>query len=102
MFKVTTKFDSKKIEKDILNAAKQKMMQNPSIIENKLNERAKQLALTYQAETGLKPGLVIKVVNVQRGLTETNFATQLNIRVLNGDDEYKTRVIDFIKSNLKS
>lgn len=102
MFKVTTKFDSKKIEKDILNAAKQKMMQNPSIIENKLNERAKQLALTYQDETGLKPELVINVVNVQRGLTETNFATQLNIRVLNGDDEYKTRVIDFIKSNLKS
>ena len=101
MFKVTTKFDSKKIEKDILNAAKQKMMQNPSIIENKLNERAKQLALTYQDETGLKPELVIKVVNVQRGLTETNFATQLNIRVLNGDDEYKTRVIDFIRSNLK-
>ena len=102
MFKVTTKFDSKKIETDILNAAEQKMMQNPSIIENKLNERAKQLALTYQDETGLKPELVIKVVNVQRGLTETNFATQLNIRVLNGDDEYKTRVIDFIKSNLKS
>ena len=102
MFKVTTKFDSKKIEKDILNAAKQKMMQNPSIIENKLNESAKQLALTYQDETGLKPELVIKVVNVQRGLTETNFATQLNIRVLTGDDEYKTRVIDFIKSNLKS
>ena len=102
MFKVTTKFDSKKIEKDMLNAAKQKMMQNPSIIENKLNERAKQLALTYQDETGLKPELVIKVVNVQRGLTETNFATQLNIRVLNGDDEYKTRVIDFIKSSLKS
>lgn len=102
MFKVTTKFDSKKIEKDILNAAKQKMMQNPSIIENKLNERAKQLALTYQDETGLKPEIVIKVVNVQRGLTETNFVTQLNIRVLNGDDEYKTRVIDFIKSNLKS
>ncbi|GEM_PF-3119347 len=102
MFKVTTKFDSKKIEKDILNAAKQKMMQNPSIIENKLNERAKQLALTYQDETGLKPEIVIKVVNVQRGLTETNFAAQLNIRVLNGDDEYKTRVIDFIKSNLKS
>ncbi|MBD5400802.1 hypothetical protein HDR61_03610 [bacterium] len=102
MFKVTTKFDSKKIEKDILNAAKQKIKQNPSIIENKLNERAKQLALTYQDETGVKPEVVIRVVDVQEGSAETNFDTRLNISVLNGDDEYKTRVIDFIKSNLKS
>ncbi len=97
MFKVTTKFDSKKIEKDILNTAKQKIIQNPSIIEKKLNEKARQLASTYQDETGLKPEVVIKIIDMQH----TNLTTKLNIGVLNGDEEYKARVTEFIKSNLK-
>ena len=55
------------------------------------------MASTYQDETGLKPEVVIKIIDMQH----TNLTTKLNIGVLNGDEEYKARVTEFIKSNLK-
>ena len=78
--KVTTNF--KNI--DIVKLAMQKIEQNPSIVTDKILK-------DFRDETGLKPE--IKVRMVRTGTDKGD----MHIEVLNGDEAYKKRVVEFIK-----
>ena len=80
--KVTTNF--KNI--DFVKIAMQKIEQNPTIVTDKILK-------DFKDETGLKPKIKVHMVRTAANKGD------MRIEVLNGDEAYKKRVIDFIKSH---
>lgn len=71
---------------DFVKIAMQKIEQNPTIVADKILK-------DFKDETGLKPKIKVRMV---RNATNKG---DMHIEVLNGDEAYKKRVIEFIKSH---
>ncbi len=101
MFKFTKKGDFKNIEKNIIGAVIQQITQNPSAIEKQLNEKVKELLVDYHDEIEIKPEVIVRVGEAKCSGDYKQINASVNIEVLNGDEAYKNRVIEFVKSRLK-
>lgn len=80
--KVTTNF--KNI--DFVKFAMQQIEQNPSILTDKILK-------DFKDETGIKPKIRVRMVRT--GTDKGN----MHVEVLNGDEAYKKRVIEFLNSH---
>ena len=84
--KITTNSKNIDLKKDFMKLVMHKIEQNPEIL-------AKKILKNFKDDTGLKPEIKVRMVQ-----TTTNKAN-MQIEVLNGDEAYKKRVIDFLKTH---
>lgn len=88
MFKITHNFNSQKFKHDLEKSIRKQIQQDPRIMENAIME---QKLSRYRDPTGLKPKIKAR----------PSSGKEFSISVLNGDDAFKQRVLDFFEKKLK-
>jgi hypothetical protein len=98
MIKITMP-DTKTLMKQIERAAQDQLIKKPAIIEDATQNKVNGILRRFRDPTGIQPRVRCKANSLAR-TGGSNISSKINIEVLNGDEAYKSRVIEFIKSNL--